>query len=300
MAADRTRQSPRVFDKCVLCLESNDLQESHIIPAFAFRWLRSRSVTGYVRNSDNPNLRVQDGAKMQMLCADCEQLLSKDENAFSTKFFRPILADKDQAEYQEWLLRFAVSLSWRVLNYCYGRNAEAEYTEEQKKSAREAGAVWRDFLLARKPHPGKFEQHLMVFTPLKGTSTNQLPNNINRYLLGGMEMDIVGGKNSMMTFAKIGRFVFFGFIQRPNGKWTNTKIHVREGLVKPGQFEAPTSIGDFLISRAEGIWNDVHDEMSPTQRQKAQDELKRAIMSDPEAFALSDHGKALADARNVW
>lgn len=297
MAKSSKDRPPRIFESCALCLQSNELRESHIIPAFAFRWLRSRSLTGHVRHSDNPNLRVQDGAKMPMLCADCEQLISKDENAFSSKLFRPILADDGQVFYQQWLLRFAVSLSWRVLNYCYGRNPESDYTEEQKKAAGDAEAIWRDFLLERRPHPGIFEQHLMIFTPLTGIPPSQLPNNINRYLLGGIEMDIVGGQRSMMTFAKIGRFAFFGFIQTPSGKWTNTKIHVGNGRIKAGQFEAPTSIGDFLISRASGAWNDVHNEMSPKQRQKAQDELKRAIMRDPAAFVSSDHGKAmLADA----
>lgn len=286
------------IDKCALCLQTEELQDSHIIPAFAFRWLRDRFVTGHIRQTQNPNLRVQDGAKMPMLCSACEVLLSKDENAFASQLFHPMVCGSERVAYRDWLLRFTVSLSWRVLKYCFGRNDKANYTDEQKMLVIEADTAWRDFLMKSRAHPGKFEQHLLVFTPLTGQPPNNLPNFINRYLLGGIEMDIVGSEHSLMTFAKIGPFAFFGFVQRPVGIWKDTKIHVKEGRVTAGQFQAPNSLGDFFVARANANRSALTKGMSVTQKKKAQDELNRAIMRDPNVFLSTHQGKAMiADAR---
>jgi hypothetical protein len=284
--------------ECALCLQTAELQDSHIIPAFAFRWLRSSYVTGYIRHSQKPNLRVQDGIKVPLLCARCELLLSKDENAFSSQLFHPILSECGAVPYKDWLLRFAVSLSWRVLKYCHGLNSEAIYTDNQLMLMAQADETWRDFLLNRRAHPGKFEQHLLIFTAQAGQFSGDLPNNINRYLLRGLEMDIVGTDTSLMTFAKMGPFALFGLIQKPEGRWQNTKIHVKDGRVAAGRFQAPPSFADFFIERAKGNSDVLNEGMSATQRQKAQDELNNAIMRDPAAFISTHHGKAMmADAR---
>ncbi len=49
--------------KCRLCGKNADLQESHIIPSFVYRWLKDSSGTGYLRFGPEPNKRVQDGYK---------------------------------------------------------------------------------------------------------------------------------------------------------------------------------------------------------------------------------------------
>jgi hypothetical protein len=40
--------------RCRLCYAESELQLSHILPAFAIRWLRDSSGTGHVRRSDSP------------------------------------------------------------------------------------------------------------------------------------------------------------------------------------------------------------------------------------------------------
>jgi len=286
------------FGQCALCLKHGQLRTSHIIPAFAFRWLRSRSITGHIRGVTAPNLRIQDGEKARLLCSDCEQLFSREEAAFSSLLFKPVLRGEERVNYSAWLLRFCTSVSWRVLKHCKGQNPDTEYTAEQEKLAVDAERTWAQFLQGEIPHPGQFEQHLLVFTEVHGEPAPHLPDNLNRYILGGVEMDIIGGKQSLMTFAKIGRFALFGIVQPPAGKWVNTKVHVRDGTVRPGVFQASAEIGDFLLSRARQTRAAVYDKMSPVQHQKVQDQLAAIILADPEAFMRSDHGKAiLADAK---
>jgi|SRR5271157_4948741 len=56
---------------CLLCKKSDNLCNSHIFPQFFIGWLKKTSITGYLRNAYNINLRVQDGTKMPLLCANC-------------------------------------------------------------------------------------------------------------------------------------------------------------------------------------------------------------------------------------
>jgi hypothetical protein len=58
---------------CRLCSETKELRESHILPGFVYRWMKETSATGYLRFGQQPNVRVQDGLKLHLLCGDCEQ-----------------------------------------------------------------------------------------------------------------------------------------------------------------------------------------------------------------------------------
>lgn len=100
---------------CKLCQKNQDLRESHIIPKFVAKWLKESSATGYLRQGVEPNLRKQDFPKERLLCGDCENRFSRWENIFAEKIFLPYLNDgKREFEYTDWLLKFSVSLIWRM------------------------------------------------------------------------------------------------------------------------------------------------------------------------------------------
>ena len=102
--------------QCRLCDAESDLHLSHIVPAFAYRWLRESSGNGHLRSGSSPNQRVQDGPKRYWLCTICEGMLSRSETSFATKLFFPYTDDEATLFiYGEWLLQFCVSVSWRVL-----------------------------------------------------------------------------------------------------------------------------------------------------------------------------------------
>lgn len=61
---------------CLLCKRERELQLSHIIPNFVYNWLKDTSPS-FIRSSQNPNQRIQDGPKYYLLCAECEGLFSK-------------------------------------------------------------------------------------------------------------------------------------------------------------------------------------------------------------------------------
>ena len=102
--------------KCKLCGKQSTLRESHIIPKFVLKWIKSTSATGYLVSASNAEKRLQDGTKIRLLCDSCEELFSGSEKYFSEKIFRPY-HDKGVRSfgYDEALERYLTSLSWRAL-----------------------------------------------------------------------------------------------------------------------------------------------------------------------------------------
>jgi hypothetical protein len=127
---------------CRLCGNQADLRQSHIIPAFVFRWLRDTSGTGHIRTSDEPNLRVQDGLKRPWLCGLCEERLNRSETEFATNIFHPYLTNSGaRLRYAAWLMHFCTSLSWRVLRHYLEDNHLKEWDPEALKRAHTAEAA---------------------------------------------------------------------------------------------------------------------------------------------------------------
>lgn len=227
---------------CALCHENAELRESHILPAFVFRWLRERSATGHIRSTENVNRRIQDGTKKSWLCNKCELLLSRDERSFASKLFYPWQKGTTRVEYHEWLLRFCTSISWRVLKHCKGLNPDHQYTKEEDRVAADAESVWRNFLQGRRSSIGKFEQHLLPMDIIETTTIDDLPDNINRYLTGYIDMDIVGTSRTMMTYAKLGRFIIFGMIRKGREPWEGSRVFAQHGYIENRKYVLPHSL----------------------------------------------------------
>jgi hypothetical protein len=278
---------------CAFCGKQALLRESHVLPAFIFRWLRNRSgVASHLRHTDSPNRRVQDGLKFPWLCNDCEGHFNRYETAFANQVFYPWHSGKQRIDYGNWLLKFCVTISWRVLKFARGKNKNPSYTDEQMRLMDEAEARWRAFLNDDVPHPGDFEQHVLIFDTIADTNVPGLPNNFNRFMTGAVTLDIVGSRNSLMTFAKLGRFNIFGIIQKGRGEWDGTKIHVRQGLLKPDKIVIPAGLLDLFIEKAAHASKSIAN-ISKLQRKKIDDNVIKNI----DIFAKSDQfASILADA----
>jgi len=277
---------------CAFCGEHKSLRDSHVLPAFVFRWLRGRSGPGHIRNSENVNRRVQDGLKFFWLCDDCEGRFNRYETPFATKVFHPWHSGERRLAYQAWLLKFCVSVSWRVLKFARGRNKDAPYSDEQQTLMDDAEVRWRAFLKDEATHPGKFEQHLLIFDIVESTNISNLPTNFNRFMTGAVTLDIIGSKRSVMTFAKLGEFMIFGIIQNGPNQWGGTKVHVKHGLLKPDKVTLPAGLLDLFREKAENAATAMSN-ISPVQRAK----INQHILDNLDAFAASDQFASIrADA----
>ena len=271
---------------CHLCLREQDLKKSHIIPAFVFRWLKETSGTGYLRFSDDPNRRAQDGAKQYLLCGECEQRLCKEaEEPFAKEIFLPLCREeKESAEYGSWMLKFSVSLSWRVVIFLRSRGEFSHFCDEQKAALTEAMDTWRRFLLGEIPHPGEFEQHLLPLQWEISQWPGGAPANLNRWAQRYPEMDIVSSSDISYVYVKLPRFLFFGFIKVARPKdWIGTKLSVKKGEVGSTNYQIPEGVAQYLKDRMR-ICGGVARRISPRQtariRQAIQNDLDRASNSD--------------------
>jgi len=236
---------------CSLCNNDAELVLSHIIPKFVFKSLKA---SGRLRSNQSPNKRIQDGKKLPLLCSNCEELFSGWEKRAYEDVFLPLSDNsrlRTQIRYGSWALKFAVSVSWRVLLYS-SQFGLPHLSEKQRERAREALETWRRFLLGELPHPGRFEQHLLPLDLIETCNGFTPSPFINRYIMLTSHMEVVYSKSSVTICTKLGRIFLFGFVQEYiSGRWKGTKLHVRSGsIILPRKYVIPTEILMYMNDRA--------------------------------------------------
>jgi hypothetical protein len=263
----------------MLCGELLPLLLSHVLPAFVYRWKRESSGGSHLRSTDEPNLRVQDGIKRHWLCAGCEERFSKDERAFANKIFYPYLSDPAaELPYGPWLLRFCTSVSWRVLRYAFEEDRFEDWDRDAVSDCERAESVWREVLLGARPHPGDLRQHLLPFDIIEQGAADAAPN-INRYLTRAIQIDLCRGSKSVFTFAKLGRFGIFGMIRPDTHPWIGTKVHAKEGSIRPRRYQVPGPLWKYLNDKARDSAAAL-DAVSDKQRAK----IDQAFQQNVDAF----------------
>lgn len=271
---------------CLLCDTPCDLRLSHILPKFIFRWLKKTSATEHLRLGETPNRRAQDGWKRHWLCPSCEALFSGWETSFAKRIFHPLSRERHNSfRYDQSLLRFCASVSWRVFHFLYERDSFEDYPEDIRSRINDAEMAWKEFLLGRRPSPEPFQQHLLLCDPIQ-TPVENLSPHINRYLMRSIEMDIVRAPNdrTVITYSKIGRFIIVGFLreERP-GRWCGTKVDEQNGGIEPRKYDVPIGLLTYINARAQRE-AELHEMISDRQREK----IDEAMWADPARLARSE------------
>jgi hypothetical protein len=278
------------LQSCALCAQSLPLRSSHVIPRFVFEWMRDSSATGHIRLGEIPNRRVQDGWKPRLLCEVCEQRFSAWEKLFAEKIFVPLHSGQsDRFDYGPWLMKFAVSVSWRVLTAFKLIGGLDNFPAEAMLKTERALAWWSDFLLDRRPNPGPYEQHMLPVDLLEQVNWDGLPANFNRYLYRSIDMYVAHNGMEVITYAKMGRILLFGFVSMPHPRrWVGTKIHLRAGTLGSDTYQLPQSISTFLMQQAEKMQKQSRL-MSPGQREV----IAQAVEADLDRVANSEGFRAM-------
>src|SRR6187549_1130708 len=132
---------------CALCLATGKLERSHIMPRFVYRAL---------------DATASDGPARPLLCGRCEDRFSTWESQFARDIFQPRVAGQARpVKYGPWLLKFAASVCWRVLENARRENQLGPL--QQRWAAENDGCleVWRNFLRDRRPDVGVHPLHLL-------------------------------------------------------------------------------------------------------------------------------------------
>jgi len=197
---------------CKLCLENKSLKNSHIFPQFITDWIRNTSVTGKMRLAITPNKRVQDTNKVKLLCQDCERLFSGFEKYFSETIFKPVINSYNPVlNYDYKLLKFAVSLSWRML--AVSMQGCPWKIPAHKLAAEKAEKRWREFLL-HNTDLNSYEHHLLMLRLVTGAPKIEGTNlNVNWYFFRSIDGTIVQNSKEAFVYMKLPGFVFISPIR---------------------------------------------------------------------------------------
>ncbi|NLE40073.1 MAG: hypothetical protein GX621_18815 [Pirellulaceae bacterium] len=234
--------------QCRLCCSDAKLHQSHIVPAFVFRWQKRTSSTGYLRFAGNMNQRVQDGLKTPFLCESCEAQFNEWETAFANNLFLPF---HDQVKtvfpYSEWLAKFCVSVSWRTLAYVKEHGQITELAARYGTDVDHALTVWADFLLDNRPDIEGLTQHFLPLGAIDCES-QPLPPNIQYYLMRAVRVDCFSNELRAYTYAKLGHFILLGMIvdSEPH-LWSGTNIDLRGGTLAPTCLKSPDWVWRLLV-----------------------------------------------------
>ncbi|MCP3956071.1 MAG: hypothetical protein GY697_28230 [Desulfobacterales bacterium] len=290
---------------CALCCENRELKESHIVPAFVWRWMKETSVTGFLRHGEAPNLRKQDGYKLFLLCSDCEQRFGLWENQFSRNVFIPFNKRSKLNSYGPWLLKFSTSISWRVLTF-FKRELDSDHCNSNiQLEADEALETWKQFLLDDRPHPDKFQQHMLPVGLISNNNDPKMPENINRYIQRSVDIDLACSKKEAFIYVKMGSIFLIGFINmlHPN-QWRDTKIHIKRGSLQKKHLTIPQALSNFIYLKSRRAkksqekisdrqWERIGSDYSKKMDAFAESEMFKAINQDSILFgeaAIEDLG----------
>lgn len=266
---------------CALCNEERELVKSHVVPRFVAKWLKDTSATGFLRNPTNPKKRLQDFGKETLLCKACEQKLSALETYFANEFFYPFLKErKNTFQYDSRLMRFAISLNWRLL--IANREDYASDSLSLKPYVDRAKEDWRRILfLDPFEEIGKYEHHLF-FLDFINNEVN-VPDGFYWYLLRGADSTLVWNKKKIFSYTKLPWIIIVSsiFPERMDG-WEGTRIGL-EGRITQKQSIKDPLFGDFLIERAQTAYGAISKIFALTEDRL----LKRAIEKRPDKVLRS-------------
>jgi hypothetical protein len=216
------------------------------------------------------------------------------ERKFSNTIFRSVTENGTcRVQYGEWLLKFCVSISWRILLLAQEKDSLLNLSAEHQAAALNALYVWEIFLRGQAPHPGKFEQHLLVLDGVDSIRGVALPPNINRYSMRSIDIDIGSTDEVGFTFAKMGPVAVLGFyfLDRPRA-WSGGKVHVKHGIIGPTTYILPPVFVDYLLGRARK-YGEIHDALSDRQRQVANMATTEGLMNKKDKVLASHWLKAM-------
>lgn len=218
-----------------------------MIPRFVGKWLKETSATGYLRGITEPSKRLQDLIKINLLCKDCEERLSKLETYFANEIFFPFLENRSQSfRYDARLLGFVISLSWRSLLVSY-----EEFKKEMPslcKYVDRAEGIWRRYLLGDSQNLGNYEHHMFFFDYVQ--EGKDLPPGFRWYTLRAVDATLVSNEERVVAYSKFPWMIFVSAIYPTQMEgWHGTEIEQVGEISKPQRIEDGMFRG-FLVNRA--------------------------------------------------
>jgi hypothetical protein len=241
--------------------------------------------------------------KKYFLCGECEKRFEGYETPFASQVFTPLHGEVGQVpaqiEYGPWALKFAVSVTWRLLKHYSEKPGFSQVPVVPRERLLAALRTWRCFLLEYRSEPAEFEIHLLPFGPIETPVPGMSPF-FNRYVERSIDDTLVDNGQEALVYAKLGRVILFGVIPRGSRprEWKRaTRLAVKRGAIgTKGSVYLPGGIAEFLSAQSDRAAA-LMSGMSPRQEQLAKNRLDRNIRDNPDAPVLRAY---LRDYELFW
>ncbi len=291
MTPPKLKQKNNVsFAVCPLCRDSADLCESHIIPHHVCDWLKRTSSTGFLRPLGAINRRVQDGFTQKMLCRECEERFSKWEKQFAESVFVPIHdTNALTVSYEAWMAKFSVSIVWRVLMLSR-KFGIANYSTHHLSMVDSTLNAWREYLMDDSVIPKFPNIRMLILDSIIQTSNPGMPEDLNRYFMRAVEIDVCKSPTCIFVYAKVCRLTFIGFVNMPDThRCLGSPIRFDNGQLDRRLKQGVTEdVLDYIMERIRHM-SEIESHLSSKQKQSIID----TIDSDPQRYLRSDTHDAL-------
>ena len=267
---------------CQLCQQNKELRKSHIIPKFVGEWIKETSVTGKMRAANNPNLRIQDSNRGELLCGECEQLFSVYEKYFSETFFRPFLNTRSPIiQYDEKLRKFVVSFLWRVLvaSDAKWKNKKHELAAQHTKQ------IWRDYLYNNVNLDSPQYLLMLKLVPDAKMVEGPLALDLNWYFFSTADITIAQNDEDALVYAKIPGFSFFASIYRHHLSFFQNCQIMNQGTFDFNAQNVDSDIFRFLLNRANLMFSQIQS-LSDSQLSKIESDYEKFADKIPTSYGF--------------
>ncbi|MCD3276624.1 hypothetical protein [Clostridium botulinum] len=239
-----------MIGKCRLCDSENiELRMSHIVPKMFYEYVKRNSITGGIREVNNPNKRVQDGLKVPFLCAKCEELFSKYETYFANKIFLKTIEKPNEFSFasdDDYIRYFLLSIAWRVLKYTVetDKNMLNNFSAAENDKLLEVLYIWRKILFNEEINElKKLQMHLIPTKSLK------IFENINGIVSNNVGIDFRTFDNQdafeyAFTYVKVPYFIFLCTVWGSTSSMKQFKVG---NTIKPRISNLPNFIEKVII-----------------------------------------------------
>lgn len=254
------------INKCQLCGKKvSKLTKSHIIPSFVGKWLKETSVTGYLRQRENANVRIQDLVKQKLLCSDCEIALSVNEKLFAENIFIPYVAEEldewaiakgkiKSFSHTEWLIKFIIGLQWKTLVTNTDLDEITFIDEITKNTYRykitSILKLWKEYLLGQSKYLGSASHYVIFLQNLiagAGYLPERISNKVNMYLIRSVDSTLAISRSSLYLYTKLGPIVILSALKPSKLHGIGNAIVKKKGSLKTAQILKNSDVNEFIF-----------------------------------------------------
>ena len=185
-----------------------------------FRWIKRARGNTHLRSSSAPNVPLQDGHTLPLLCTACEGTFNGWETPTARDVFQPMHdAGSRSIQYGAFFLPFAVSVLWRVL-FCNRRITAAD--DPTRALPVELHAVvdgtletWRSYLLGETVASSAIPSEAYAFWLDENGSLRGVHSN---FALDGMVIaaPLQGVRDSLILCVRLCRLCLVGVVRPGN------------------------------------------------------------------------------------